>query len=417
MGRNGSRSAYGEYHGQSRRALTGGEWLALVLLASTLLATWWTDLRPVGAAPGTTAPVRSSTLVPLMPATPGASASGTASAASPTPDAVDTIYPGAGVHTRLTLEADPAKVRRELAMVRAMGTPWIVEYFPWLYLQPNGPNDYDWTHADLVITEARAQGLQVIARIDGVPDWARPTNTTWKYLDPSAYPAYARVVAAFAARYSGSVGRVIVWNEPNLSLEWGGRAADPAGYAAMLKAVYPVVKAANPRVEVLAAGLAPTNSTNDATAMNDITYLARLYDAGAGKYFDALAMHAYGGTHAPDADTGLDPRVFRHVEKERTLMEARGDGAKPVYITEGGWNDSPRYDGSVRPADRVRYTAAAYRYAQAHWPWATAVAMWEFRLPEATNSPQDNWTFVTPDFLAKPVYEEVQKTLRPNRAP
>ena len=85
-----------------------------------------------------------------------------------------------------------------------------------------------------------------------------PRDTTWKYLDASAYPAYARTVAAFAARYSGSVGRIIVWNEPNLSIEWGGRKVDPAGYAAMLKAVYPVVKAANPHVEVVAAGLAPT---------------------------------------------------------------------------------------------------------------------------------------------------------------
>ena len=387
------------------RGMRAGEWFALVLLATTLFATWWTDLRPVNAS--------SATLVPLAS---GQAVVNSGSVTTDAPDPIDTIYPGAGVHTRLTLEADPAKVRRELQMVRAMGASWIVEYFPWLYLQPKGPNDYDWTHADLVVREARAQGLQVIARIDGVPDWARPPGTTWKYLDASAYPAYARMVAAFAARYSDSVGRIIVWNEPNLSLEWGGRKVDPAGYAAMLRAVYPVVKAANPRVEVIAAGLAPNVNTDTATSgLNDIAYLSRLYDAGAAPYFDSLAMHAYGGTQPPDTTPGLDARVFRHVEKERELMEARGDGAKAVYITEGGWNDSPQYDGSVRPADRVRYTVAAYRYTQAHWPWAVAVALWEFRLPEATNSPQDNWTFVTPDFLAKPVYDEVRKALRNGR--
>ncbi|HEY8291661.1 MAG TPA: hypothetical protein VIG44_04205, partial [Thermomicrobiales bacterium] len=98
------------------------------------------------------------------------------------------------------------------------------------------------------------------------------------------------------------------------------------------------------------------------------------------------------------------------------LMVARGDGAKPVYLTEGGWNDSPRFAGAVRPADRVRYTVAAYRYAQEHWPWARSVALWQFRLPLATHTAQDNWTFVTPDFLPKPVYLEVQKALRPPSA-
>ena len=75
----------------------------------------------------------------------------------------------------------------------------------------------------------------------------------------SGYPAYARLVAAFAARYRGLVTQIVVWNEPNLSLEWGLRPVDPAGYAAMLRAVYPAAKAANPDIEILAAGLAPTS--------------------------------------------------------------------------------------------------------------------------------------------------------------
>ena len=40
-------------------------------------------------------------------------------------------------------------------------------------------------------------------------------------------------------------------------------------------------------------------------------------------------------------------------------------------------------------------------------------SLWQFRLPLATHTAQDNWTFVTPDFLPKPVYLEVQKALRP----
>lgn len=385
----------GRNTGYRLRKPNGNEIFTLLLLCATLLIGWWTDFRPRQSAPNPQAPAP----IARTPAT---------------EQPITTTDPQAGVHTRLTLEADPAAIHRELQMVREMGASWIVEYFPWLYLQPNGPDAYDWQHADLVIGEAHRQGLTVIARIDGVPAWARPAETSWKYLDTSGYPAYARLVAAFAARYRGLVTQIVVWNEPNLSLEWGLRPVDPAGYAAMLRAVYPAAKAANPDVEILAAGLAPTSEPDGSPlGLDDLTYLSRLYDAGAAPYFDALALHTYGGTHPPDADPGSDPRTWRHAEQVRALMVARGDAAKPVYLTEGGWNDSPRFDGAVRPADRVRYTVAAYRYAQEHWPWARSVALWQFRLPLATHTAQDNWTFVTPDFLPKPVYLDVQKALRP----
>jgi hypothetical protein len=387
MGRN-------RWHG---RRLNGNDRFTLLLVLVTLVSAWVMDFRPgarTSTAPRTSAPI--------------------ARTASAPP--VDTTDPQAGVHTRLTLVADRGTIRKELQMVRDMGASWIVEYFPWLYLQPDGPDTYDWKHADLVIDEAHRQGLTVIARIDGVPAWARPANTSWKYLDATGYPAYARLVAAFAARYQGIVTQIVVWNEPNLSLEWGLRPVDPVGYADLLRTVYPTAKQANPDVQILAAGLAPTTEPDGSPlGLDDLTYLNRLYDAGAAPYFDALAMHIYGGTHAPDADPGTDPRTWRHAERVRAIMVAHGDSAKPAYITEGGWNDSPRFDGAVRPADRVRDTVAAYRYAQEQWPWARTVALWEFRLPTLTHTAQDNWTFVTPDFLPKPIYLEVQRALRPTK--
>ena len=43
---------------------------------------------------------------------------------------VETINPKMGVHTRLTDEVEEWKIKRTLEMVREMGAPWIVEYFP-----------------------------------------------------------------------------------------------------------------------------------------------------------------------------------------------------------------------------------------------------------------------------------------------
>ena len=64
-------------------------------------------------------------------------------------------------------------------------------------------------------------------------------------------------------------------------------------------------------------------------------------------------------------------------------MVRNGDAAKQVMITEGGWNDHPRWTKAVRPAQRVAYTIRAYEIVQGEWPWVDALCMWAFRYPQA----------------------------------
>ncbi|MGQ9466606.1 MAG: hypothetical protein ACUVXE_03795 [Anaerolineae bacterium] len=325
------------------------------------------------------------------------------------PQEVHTTNPLVGVHTRLTDEVEEWKIQRTLQMVREMGAPWMVEFFPWPYLEPR-PGQWDWGHSDMVIRHARAQGLMVIARLGFVPDWARPKDTTLNYIDPESYDEFAAFVAAFLARYRGEVNHVIIWNEPNLSLEWGYRPVDPVAYTEMLRVVYPAAHAANPDAVVLAGALAPTlEPPGSAAGMNDRDYLEGMYAAGAAPYFDALAVHAYGTNFPPEADPAPDVINFRRTELLRAIMEAHGDGHKPVYITEGGWNDHPRWARAVRPAQRVAYTVGAYEWARQNWPWCRAVAFWAFRYPAPLHNFQDYSTFVTDDFRPKPVYLAVQK--------
>src|SRR5205085_1308062 len=70
---------------------------------------------------------------------------------TPLPAQVQTTNPKIGVHTRLTDEADPAKIRESLRLVREMGAPWVTEYFPWVYIQPSDAAHFDWQHADAVV--------------------------------------------------------------------------------------------------------------------------------------------------------------------------------------------------------------------------------------------------------------------------
>ncbi|MBC7223058.1 MAG: beta-galactosidase [Anaerolineae bacterium] len=325
------------------------------------------------------------------------------------PREVETRVPKLGVHTRLTDEVEPWKIKRTLEMVREMGAPWIVEYFPWAYSEPQ-PGRYDWTHADLVVDHAVAQGLTVVARLGFVPEWARPKDTTFLYLDEDHYADFARFVGRFVEHFAGRVRYIIIWNEPNLSLEWGYRPVDPAAYVRMLAHCYRAAKAANPDVVVLAGALAPTLAPPGSEwGMSDLAYLEEMYRAGAAPFFDMLAVHAYGWKFPPESPPAPDTVNFRRTELLRAILEAHGDGQKEVLITESGWNDHPRWTKAVTPAQRIAYTLRALEWASREWPWCRAVVLWAFRYPRAAQTYQDYFTLVSVDFRPKPIYYALQE--------
>lgn len=322
---------------------------------------------------------------------------------------VHSINPKMGMHTRLTDEVEPWKIQHTFQMVREMGASWDVEYFLWASHEPQR-GIYDWSHADLVVDHAVNQGLTLIARLGYVPEWARSRDATHLYLDEKGYDDFAAFAAEFVRHFAGRVRYIIVWNEPNLSQEWGYRKPDPAQYTELLKRTYRAVKAANPEIQVLAGALAPTlAAAGSEWAMNDLEYLQGMYDAGSRDYFDILAAHAYGWTFEADAPPSADAVNWRRTELLRDVMVRNGDGAKHLMITEGGWNDHPRWTKAVRPAQRAAYTVEAYDMALKDWPWVDAVCMWAFRYPRPARTYQDYYTFVDGDFRPKPIYQALQR--------
>ncbi len=324
---------------------------------------------------------------------------------------VVTANPKMGIHTRLTDEVEPWKIKRTLEMVREMGAPWIVEYFPWAYREPF-PGFFDWSHSDLVINHADRQGITVIARLGFVPQWARPYDSASSYLPPERISDFGDYVQAFVDRYGDRVPAIIIWNEPNLALEWGFQPVDPEGYTQLLAAVYPRAKAANSNTLVLGGALAPTLAPpGSEQGMNDLVYLQRMLDAGAGEVMDGLSVHAYGWSFPADDPPHPEVINFRRTELVHQLLVDNGYGDMPIYITEGGWNDHPRWTRAVKPAQRIQNTVQAYELIES-WPWAKAGAIWAFRYPWPARTYLDYFTFVTPDFEPKPIYLEIQRYSR-----
>ncbi len=334
------------------------------------------------------------------------------------PQIVATQHSNVCFHTRLTDEVETVKIQQTLALVREAGATAIVEYFPWAYVEGQ-PGQYNWYHPDRIIDIATQNGIEVIARIGVVPTWARyaPHETipddgidrTDTYLPPERYADYADYIAAFTERYEGKINYVILWNEPNLALEWGFRQVDPEEHVNMLQQAYLGAKRGNPAVQVLGGAVAPTlEPVGSPNGMHDLTFLERMYAAGLADTYDILSIHSYGLGHPHDEAPAAERLNYRRAELVRDLMVRNGDAHKRTAITESGWNDSPYWLHATNPADRISQTIGSYQYAEQNWAWNTWVCTWAFRYPQRYYSYFDQYAFVAPDFEPLPIYSAVQ---------
>ena len=325
--------------------------------------------------------------------------------------------PDYGMHVFMWWKPDTAL--RDLGLVQEMGFTWVKQKFPWREIEGIEKGQYDWYRTDYIVTETAKAGLKLLVRLDQQPYWSEPADNQWQENGPPGDMAdFADFCGAVAARYRGRIGAYQVWNEPNLSREWGNRPPDPAAYTELLAACYTAIKAADPAAVVVSAGLAPTGTDNDA-AMPDTAFLQEMYDAGAAAYFDVLGANAPGYKAPPELDpaAAVAPEygggrwfAFRHVEDLRAMMVANGDGHKQVAILELGWTTdqvNPDYAWhAVDEATQADYLVRAYQYAVAHWrPWVGLmttiyIAEWEWT-PE---NEQWWWAVVLPDGTPRPAY-------------
>lgn len=278
--------------------------------------------------------------------------------------------PRLGVHT---LPADAAT----LALAAATGFDTVVELFSWRHIEPTR-DEWHWQHADEVVAGAAYHGLELIVRLDQHPAWAASAPLTVNA--PPADPEdYARFVAQVARRYRGRIRGYIIWNEPNLALEWGGRPPDPAGYTGLLCRAYRAVKEADPAALVVSAGLASTNH-NDAEAMDDRLYLEAMLRAGAGACFDVLGAHPYGFAYPPDDPRGAHEGLnMARIEDLRERMVAYGLAHKPIWATEMGWTIAGEGEHAwhtVTPAQQAAYLVGAWQRARREWPWLELLTVW-----------------------------------------
>jgi len=161
-----------------------------------------------------------------------------------------------------------------LQLVQEAGFDTIVQVFPWREIEPT-QNQYHWSVPDQIVAGTEYYGLELVVRLDQHPAWASEVDQGING-PPDKLEDYEEFVQRVVNRYRGRVRAYIIWNEPNLAIEWGGRQPDPIAYTELLKLGYKTVKATDPEVLVVAAGLAPTNS-NGLQAMDERRLLQAMY--------------------------------------------------------------------------------------------------------------------------------------------
>jgi hypothetical protein len=254
------------------------------------------------------------------------------------------------------LVSDDAFAARGIQRVRilrrqtAAGVRLLRQTFDWASIE-RSPGHYDFSvYDDYVAATARA-GIQVLPVLFDPPAFHSRARKPGDDTPPPSSPAsMARFAQALVHRYGpeGTLWRDRaelpprpirawqIWNEPNVPAYWGGRPS-ARGYARLLERVGAAIKHVDPKAMIVTGGI-----PNSGLGIGFEPYVRALARAGAGRAFDALAIHPYARGPAG---------VLAAVAGARRLLASVGNDSAKLWVTEFGWaSDGPGSAFTVGPA-------------------------------------------------------------------
>ncbi len=249
-----------------------------------------------------------------------------------------------------------------LSAMAAIGIRTLRQTFDWSTIE-RSPGVYDFSYQDDFVAKASGHGVRILPVLFNPPAFHRPSSGR-AACPPRSMSTFVRFATAVVARYGpeGSLWRerprvprnpitaYQIWNEPSLRIYWCNRRPDARRYVAMLRSVGQAIKRADPRARIVTAGI-PSSKLKSAVPIE--RYLARMYRAGARRYFDSLGVNPYPKDLA---------ELRRSLRSVRRLMDRHGDRRGRLWITEIGWGDrGPKHRLVVGAAGQAHRISQAFR--------------------------------------------------------
>jgi hypothetical protein len=320
------------------------------------------------------------------------------------------VVPGSGVGFSPgadILWMSPADQGRELDAMAATGATWLRLDFPWPSVQPQ-PGVWNWAPFDAIVAASTQRGLKIL----GVPGYsvAWAAQTPGAGVAPVSPLAFAAFTGKLAARYGPrGVHTWEIWNEPNLTWSWTTR-PDAAAYVTLLRPTAGAIRANDPQAKVVSAGLAPATDAPDGSEISPVTFVSRMYAAGARASFDAVAIHPYSYPALPRDPSTASWNTFERLPLVHDVMVSNGDAAKQVWLTEYG---APTGSASGAVSEQSQAAIARAALVAAHdWIW-TGPLFW-YAARDTGSDPADreaNFGLLRRDFTAKPSYQAFIDTI------
>ncbi len=225
---------------------------------------------------------------------------------------------------------------------------WVRYQLLWKTVEPQNttPDQYNWTDLDNSLNAARMADIQVILTIEGNPAWAAiqeggPVTNTADLVE---------FVTAVVQRYP-FIQYIELYNEPDSVFRYGFKGSQ---YAAMLKAVYPAVKTANPAAQIVLGGLALDWFTDQGGPFDRNFLTDVLAGCGTDVCFDVMNFHYYSYFRPQWEAYGRDI-----IGKANFVQQVLADHnfVRPTIVTETDWPSGVAWSD---PELAARYVTKAY---------------------------------------------------------
>jgi hypothetical protein len=219
--------------------------------------------------------------------------------------------------------------------------------FNWPAIQPKHRGPLNWGGIDKAVAAAAWRGISVLPVLIGTPRYeahrckshdcgsghirfkTRSQRRDWQAFVRAAVRRYGRNGDFWSANKPyfpyEPITRWQIWNEQNNPTE-----RDPAGlYAKLLKSADKTIHAIDSRAQTVLGGMFGTPPGGTKTTA--WSYLGSLYKAGAGKHFDAVALHPYSPTISG---------IRTQIKRMRRVLRRHHDSSRQILVTEIGWGSS-----------------------------------------------------------------------------